>query len=347
VTEACSLACRFCGYSREVVRPRRTIDIESACQFARVLSEFQRQSGTRVLVSWLGGEPLSWPGLPRLANSFHLDFGLQLSVTTNGLPLSSAAVRRSVLADYEQLTISIDGPADFHDAVRGMHGLYCRVKNSVSQLLRERRDSPLLLRVNTVLMRDNIERFDEFAVETANWGFQELTFNQLGGNERPEFHAEHRLLPDQLDRFRAELPTIRERAAKMGLRILGTERYLHRLACTAAGVPIAIADCLPGTRFLFINEQGLVCPCSFTCDTYGVPLREIDSIESLRELPRRFAALRRRQQLDVCRDCHATHVFDKFTPESSAKWTDHDRQVFPTGIGSAHQAAGVIGTPRV
>jgi MoaA/NifB/PqqE/SkfB family radical SAM enzyme len=126
VWESCALSCRFCGYSRELSRPRLSVHMPAALAFGKVLADVQRQCSATILVSWLGGEPLSWEALPSLARFFHRDCGLQLGVTTNGLPLQSPHVRDSLLADYEQLTISIDGLAPFHDQVRGPPGLYDR-----------------------------------------------------------------------------------------------------------------------------------------------------------------------------------------------------------------------------
>ena len=110
-------------------------------------------------------------------------------MTTNGIPLASPQVRTNLLANFEQITISIDGLAALHDRVRGQDRLVRTAADLRELATDEDTCGRLLLRVNTVLMRDNIETFDEFCTEMADWGFHELTFNQLGGNERPEFFA--------------------------------------------------------------------------------------------------------------------------------------------------------------
>ena len=61
VTERCNLACGFCAYDRRVRRGRESAAAETVLRFARVLGDWQRSSGERVLLSWLGGEPLHWP----------------------------------------------------------------------------------------------------------------------------------------------------------------------------------------------------------------------------------------------------------------------------------------------
>jgi MoaA/NifB/PqqE/SkfB family radical SAM enzyme len=309
VYEPCNLACRFCGYSRDVVRPRHVADPGTLVAFGEVLAGYQQRTGRAVLLSWLGGEPLLWPALPKVSRVLRR-LGLRLGVTTNGVPLAAAAVRES-LQDYDQVTVSVDGLAPFHDHVRDSPGLFERVRENVRLLRAEIGEVPLL-RVNTVLMRGNVGTFAAFCDEVAGWGFAELTFNQLGGDDRPEFYPANRLLPDQVARFTEELPVVCERVERRGLRILGSTNYLRRIAATAHGECIPVSDCEPARRFLFIDERDRVSPCSFTCGDYSVPLSGVDTPAKLVELPARFAAMRAARRMAACDDCHSTQAFEKF-----------------------------------
>jgi MoaA/NifB/PqqE/SkfB family radical SAM enzyme len=280
--------------------------------FGRVLAAERREGSRAILVGWLGGEPLQWPAIHSLARVFHHDLGLRQGLATAGPALASARVRAMVIAHIEQLTISIDGLGPFHDGVRDAPGLFEQLRASIARLRSEDPTESVYLRVNTVLMRGNIADFGRLCEAMAQWGFRELTFNPLGGHDRPEFFPANRLLPDQVRRFADELPELRLRMSAMGLRIRGGDAYLERIAATAKGEHLAIEDCHPGTSVLFVDERGRASPCSFTCDGYGVPIAEIDSPQALRALPARFAARRRAERLEPCGDCHATHVVDKF-----------------------------------
>jgi MoaA/NifB/PqqE/SkfB family radical SAM enzyme len=310
VYEPCNLACRFCGYSRELVRPRFIANVDEVIAFGEVLTSHAQLNGRSVLVSWLGGEPLLWPALPKVSRLVRR-LGLRLGITTNGLPLASPAVRDCLVSNYEQVTVSVDGLAPFHDAVRGSPGLFDSIRENVRRL-RAKLASSTVLRVNTILMRENVSAFGAFCEEMADWGFDELTFNQLGGGDRPEFFPANRLLPGQVERFIAELPGLRQRMTDRGLHIRGSSRYLNRLRATSLDERIPIDDCGPGERFLFIDEQSRVSPCSFTCGEYGVPLNELDTPEKLAALPGRFAAMRDERRAKACDDCHSTQVFEKF-----------------------------------
>lgn len=316
VVEACTLECAFCGYSRELIRPRLSADPDALLAFGAVLRDVQSRTGQAILVSWIGGEPLSWRDLPDVSRKYRREFGLRLGITTNGVSFQSAQLRELVLAEYEQMTISIDGLAAFHDRVRGQTGLFDRLRSIVELLRSEDDHRRLWRRVNTVLMRENIAAFGEFCLAMAEWGFHELTFNQLGGNERPEFFAANRLQPEQVDRFAAELPHLRQRMAERGMAIRGSERYLARIVASTNSEQIAIEDCHPGTDFLFISAEGRISPCSCSNEAYGIPISEVRTAEEFLQLPARFRRIRRENRLAACDDCHATHVFDKFKDQS-------------------------------
>jgi MoaA/NifB/PqqE/SkfB family radical SAM enzyme len=326
VFESCSLACGFCGYSRDLAWSRKSALPRDILTFGRILGEVQRLAGSSLLISWLGGEPLAWNELPAISCDLNEHSGLRLGVTTNGIPLGSADIRRSLLQHFEQVTISIDGPGKFHDHIRGQAGLFEQLRENIGKLHCEDRDERLWRRVNIVLMRDNIAGFADFAEEMAAWGFHELTFNQLGGNERPDFFSKHRLLRSQVERFARELPDLKRALANRGLLISGNERYLSRLRASAADEPIPIDDCQPGTHFLFIDAVGRISPCSFSSVEYGIPIAEIQSAAQFLDLSERFRLLRAKRRLPACDDCHATHVFDKF---------EHPVQVLPLQGGVA------------
>src|SRR5436190_11701901 len=196
VTEWCNLSCKFCAYDRELSRPRRNANLESILNLGAVLAEYQKQTGKPVLVSWLGGEPLLWRPLSELTRKFCLDYGLRVSTTTNGTRLSTPEVRAHLLKYYSELTISIDAIGSLHDGLRGWHGAFASLERDVVALSKEKRiaGGGPILRANVLLMRETLPGFEELCIRVASWGIEQITFNQLGGNDRPEFYPKHRLL---------------------------------------------------------------------------------------------------------------------------------------------------------
>ena len=314
VTERCNLSCKFCGYDHELERSRREADPSSILAFGGLLSEYQRLTCDSVLVSWLGGEPLLWPPLTSLTQSFSRDYHLKVSTTTNGTTLASPSVRRHLLEYYAELTVSVDGIGKAHDELRGWPGGYAALRRDVTALANDKRNAQRgpILRANIILMRETLECFAPLCFELADWGIEEITFNQLGGNDRPEFYHAHRLLPEQVDILAAELPRLRSVLARCGTRLIGGEVYLKRIRATTRDERLPVTDCGPGKQFLFINESGIIAPCSFTVSGYGVHMNEISSLDALCRLPGRFASQRACRRLASCDDCHSTQVFEKF-----------------------------------
>ncbi len=312
VTSHCNLDCRFCAYARSVERPRMAANPDQVMAFGALLQDYGRQYNRDVLVSWLGGEPLLWLPLNQLSSAFKHKYNVRASVATNGAALGT---QLRELMDYDQITLSVDGLASFHDWVRNAPGLYHRLGADVARLaeLKAGRGHGPLIRVNTIVMRDNIDQLESLCLELANWGVEELTFNALGGRDRPEFFPDHKLMPEHIDRLRRELPRLRRRMIERGLRICGSEAYVERLGSFVRGVPVPVAHCAPGQDFLFVDERGLVSPCSFTTTACSVPLASLHSPDDLRALPAQFSALRQQAAPPECLDCLSTEVFGKFS----------------------------------
>ncbi len=314
VTTHCNLACGFCAYDRRLGGKRQQIDPAEVERFAALLDAYRRRRGDRLLLSWLGGEPLRWRPLWPLAHLLQERYGIRQSVTTNGSSLHRAEVREAVLRHFDELTVSVDDMGERHEQLRGWQGGWARLSDSLRALAEARRQqaAPLKLRANVVLMHDNLPRFAELCEALAEWGVDEITFNALGGQDRPEFYPAHRLLPEDVMRLRGQLPVLRERLAAQGVRLCGSAAYLGRLAASAGAQSSPVGDCAPGEGFLFIDEVGRVSPCSFTGADYGVPLEAIRTVEALEQLGEGYRAMQQRQRSAACSDCRANHVYGKF-----------------------------------
>jgi MoaA/NifB/PqqE/SkfB family radical SAM enzyme len=315
VTEHCNLACPFCRYDRNFGGKRREADPAAIQTFGRHLAEYQRETGRAVLVSWLGGEPLLWKPLQEISKHYCRCLGLRVATTTNGTTLGSQAMRRHLLEDYSELTVSVDAPGSVHDQLRGSDRLYATLAKNVRALANENqeRGSVLRLRANIVLMQKTIGSFSQLCAELAEWGITEISFNQLGGNDRPEFYPDNRLRPEDLVVFENNLPGLRAKLSRQGVKLLGTAGYLRRMNASSRDEPVMISDCRPGRDFLFIDIEGRIAPCSFTSETSGIPTAEIESFKDLVHLAPRFASGIAKCRPTACNNCLSTRVFEKFT----------------------------------
>ncbi|MBR0831943.1 radical SAM protein [Bradyrhizobium manausense] len=314
VVDSCNLACGFCAYDKRLGFPRGQAAPADILRFAAVLAEHQAQTGDRVLLSWLGGEPLRWQPLQALTHAVR-GLGLEVSATTNGTTLGSPALRRHLCESYKELTISVDGFAAFHDPSRGWAGGFDKLRRWVPQLAAEARalDSRLKLRANVVLMHQNVGEFAALCEELADWGIAEITYNQLGGRDRPEFYPQHRLTGADVDALGQALPAIRQHLASRSVMLIGGEQYLARIRASTQGQRMPVSDCDPGQSFLFVDEKGQVSPCSFTTQDYGIDIGSLQSAADLAALPARFRLLQQAARSRQCDDCLSTQVCGKFS----------------------------------
>lgn len=310
VTQQCNLACPFCAYDRRLPGPRGSIEPDRVLRFGEVLADYQR-ARDRVLLSWLGGEPFLWPPLIEISARLG-GLGIAQSATTNGTALASPAVRAQVLAHFAELTVSVDAFAPVHDALRGWPGGWRQLQEVLATLVARRRERPLKLRANVVLMRETLPTFGELCETLADWGIDEITFNALGGRDRPQFFPAHRLHPADAAALSELLPGLRSRLVARGVRLCGASEYLGRIMASARDEHLPVDDCAPGKGFLFVDEYGNISPCSFTTDGFGASINEIRSADDLAALAAHFSDRRAKAPAEVCGDCPSTQVFSKF-----------------------------------
>jgi MoaA/NifB/PqqE/SkfB family radical SAM enzyme len=317
VSTRCNLSCGFCAYDRRLRFARLTLSEARIEHLISLMSARRRAPGeTPALLSWLGGEPLLWPRWGHFSALARAG-GIAVSATTNGSTLWRPQTRAAVLEHLSELTVSVDAIGEQHDRLRGWRGGYARTLAALQALARDRGKGPgrTRLRANTVLMRSTIGQFADLCAALAQAGVDEISFNLLGGRDRPEFHAAEAVSAAAFAEFAKQLPRMREALARSGVGLSGDAAYLRRLGAAAQGEPWPVADCAPGTQFLFVDEHGVVAPCAFTSSDYGLPL---DQISDLSELPGRFRIGRQVRCAQACGDCPSTQVFGKFDQPAHA-----------------------------
>jgi radical SAM protein with 4Fe4S-binding SPASM domain len=311
VSTVCNLSCPFCAHDSRMKVPRYTLDHERVETFTDVIGKYSVAKRESVLISWLGGEPFLNKSVVSITEELSKNYPLHFSATTNGTKLSNAVIKDHITRCYSELTVSIDGFSTFHDKMRGKVGLFEEVKNSVKQLARE---SPnLKIRINTVLMKGNFDLFTDLCAELANWGVKEITFNQLGGRDRPEFYTENRLSVDQANHLPEIASKIESVIRNTGARLIFSESYFRRILATAQGKKLPILDCNPGSYYMFVNAQGKIAPCSFTTDEYGIDISSIKTLADFEHLPSTFHQNKVSKQAHFCHDCPSTNVHGKFS----------------------------------
>lgn len=112
VTERCPLRCSYCNIWKN---PDREPNRNQALQFIRELGEARVR---RLSIS--GGEPLLYPLLPEVIRAANRE-GIDVSINTSGWGLPLIIDK---LKPLKLVKISLDGPEEVHDRVRGQKGAW-------------------------------------------------------------------------------------------------------------------------------------------------------------------------------------------------------------------------------
>lgn len=141
ITNVCNLRCQMCGqWSAEGYMRHHTGRPQDELKLAdwkRLVDELAEHQVPSVLLR--GGEPFLFPDIMELLQYINHK-GIFLSIDTNGAMLKNYAAEIVALGRVH-LTISVDGPEEIHDQVRGVKGCFQRIKENVALLLEAEKSS--------------------------------------------------------------------------------------------------------------------------------------------------------------------------------------------------------------
>jgi MoaA/NifB/PqqE/SkfB family radical SAM enzyme len=177
ITNACNLKCKMCGQrgtygylnSPELEMNRKNLPVEAWKEFVDDVKSFHPTFLLR------GGEPLLYPGITELMRHIG-ENNLFLSMDTNGTHLKRYA--REVAKYVDHINISIDGPREVHDFVRGVPGTYDSAREGIAALqeaykeLKIRRVQPISL--NFVVSADNYESLPQMLDVAEELGVKDI-----------------------------------------------------------------------------------------------------------------------------------------------------------------------------
>ncbi len=127
-TDRCNLRCKMCFEKFRI--PKKELKIE---QWKSIIDQVSG-SGPRIHLS--GGEPLLYPDIDKLLE-YIKRHKLFLVLTTNGTYLKKFT--SIIAATVNQINISIDGPAEIHDKIRGVAGTFNQILDGINEIKKKKR----------------------------------------------------------------------------------------------------------------------------------------------------------------------------------------------------------------
>lgn len=297
--ESCNLACTYC-YQEDLLGPKRVMAEET---LDRVLSELARITRGPVQILWFGGEP-TLVGLKYFRRALDAAYGhfgprLRHAIQTNATLLDDDWA--ALLAEHRfAVTVSLDGPADVHDACR-IHprgrGSHADVMRGLQALSRH----GLRARASCVVTDDTLPHAERILDFFASLDLWEVDFPPAMRHRADAFET----LVDAraYGRF---MVRILERWLAMGRKDFRV-RSLAGLARAIAGKPPSFCKLEGGcSRYVTFSYQGDVYPCDEFTGIEGhrlgsvlaTPLDEILATPRAREIQRRWSTVP-----EACGDC--------------------------------------------
>lgn len=142
VTNACNLRCKMCGqWSEEgYIANNKSVSKQKMglSDWKMLADELSAHQVSSMLIR--GGEPFMFPGIIELLEYIH-GKGMFISIDTNGTLLKEYAADLLRIGNIH-LTISVDGPEEIHDRVRGVSGCFKKTEEGLLLLNELEKTSP-------------------------------------------------------------------------------------------------------------------------------------------------------------------------------------------------------------
>lgn len=313
VTMRCDQPCQHCGSRAGVARPAE-LDTDECLEVVAGLARM----GCRELVL-IGGEAYLRPDLDVVIEAL-VAAGIRVIMQTGGRGLSEARLAPLVAAGLSQIGVSIDGPQDAHDRLRGNRGSHAAAFAAVDRA----KTAGLRISANTQINRLNYERLTEFAETLQDHGVESwqvtLTVPMGRAADRPEWLLPpHRIL-DVIDTL-AAIQLDAAAKATSGEKVFDVVAantvgfygpHEQAIRSRPGGLDAAWAGCNAGFNTIGIESDGKVkgCPSLPTGPYAGGNVRELDLERIWQTAPE--IAFNRRDRTDElwgrCRTCYYAEI---------------------------------------
>ncbi len=176
LTERCNLRCSHCYQSGHRTDELSFGEIrEVASEVSDMLAAWSETYGIAFSPSFniTGGEPFLRQDLFNILD--HLGgLGFDLYLLTNGTLIDRESATRLAMTSVKGVQVSIEGPEDIHDRIRGK-GSFVSSLRGISYLL----DAGITVTLNATLSEINADHFPEMVSVASSIGAQRLGFSRL------------------------------------------------------------------------------------------------------------------------------------------------------------------------
>lgn len=243
VIRRCNLSCGYCNEFDKTSAPVPLETLKERVDRIKALGSFG--------ICFTGGEPTLHPDLPALIHyARHERKFLRTGMISNGTYLTPKLIQALNQAGLQELQISIDGVQRNETTEKVLNNLRKRL-----DALREHATFNVI--VSGVVGACPPEESFAVIAHAKQLGFRPRVLLVHGAD------GQVRLTPEQLQAYQQIQKSI-------GRHLFEPSAYRHRLITTGT----APFKCRAGSRYLYVNEFGMVHWCSQTKQYFGKPLHD-------------------------------------------------------------------------
>lgn len=156
ITSYCNLKCFYCY--NNIYNDKVRIENMKEHEILRVIDDLQSLGIIELIIT--GGEPFIRPDLLEIIKYIKLNTDIFITLQTNGALLNerNILVLSDLLSKYDIVQISLDGPKEIYESIKGK-GLWDKVIKNIILL----KDVGITVTINTVPTKLNINHLDTLA----------------------------------------------------------------------------------------------------------------------------------------------------------------------------------------
>lgn len=182
LTQKCNLRCKMCGQWGEsgVTKHKSPGDVQAELDFDVLQNFIDQISYFQPSITLFGGEPLLYPKCLELIKYIKTK-KMHVLMITNAAMIKERAIE-IVQSGLDELNVSLDGPNDLHDLIRGMPGLFKNITEGLKEIKAYKKTKGLnfpLINLQCTITKYNYLELEKMLEVAQEIGADSLTYHNL------------------------------------------------------------------------------------------------------------------------------------------------------------------------
>jgi len=287
VTNLCQSKCRTCNIWK--IYKKRPSELKNELKLQDYEKIFENIKDEVFWLNFSGGEPFLRKDLVEMTKLAFEKFKnlIIFNIPTNGLETEIIKRKVGKILRFKRddikffITISLDGPEDLHDKIRGVKGSYKKARKTYDELKQlSKKYKNFFVGFQSTLSKYNIERYKEVFEELKNTSLPIIAFsaetgyfNNIGSGIKLQNLEKNKVL-NAIKYFYENYPDL-------SLESLVTKKYLDLAEKFYKNPKNLALPCFASFATITVDPYGNVKPCAYFSDSienvknFGFSLRSI------------------------------------------------------------------------